>query len=114
SLAMIAPGTCSRVVAQAAPRGECKSIRSTKKRPVVSTQPAPIQVPFRRGRLSLECTNGVLLMRLARLFAAFALVAGTAAPALASPAGVWELETKDTRFQLEMCGDGTKLCGQLV
>jgi uncharacterized protein (DUF2147 family) len=36
------------------------------------------------------------------------------APALASPSGVWELETRDTRFQLEMCGDGTQLCGKLV
>jgi uncharacterized protein (DUF2147 family) len=53
-------------------------------------------------------------MRLTRLFTALALVAGTAAPALASPVGVWELETRDTRFKLELCGDGTKLCGQLV
>lgn len=46
---------------------------------------------------------------------AFALAALVATPALASPAGVWELDSKDTRFQLEMCGDdGTRLCGQLV
>lgn len=35
-------------------------------------------------------------------------------PAFASPAGVWDLETRDTRFQLEMCGDGSQVCGQLV
>ncbi len=34
-------------------------------------------------------------------------------PAMASPAGTWELETRDTRFTLEMCGDGTQVCGQL-
>lgn len=45
---------------------------------------------------------------------AIALAAFIATPALASPAGVWELETRDTRFALEMCGDGTLLCGQLV
>ena len=52
-------------------------------------------------------------MRIARslVFALAALIAG---PALASPAGIWELETRDTRFQIEMCGDGSLLCGQLV
>ena len=35
-------------------------------------------------------------------------------PALASPEGVWALETRDTRFSLNLCGDGTRLCGQLV
>jgi hypothetical protein len=36
-------------------------------------------------------------------------------PALASPAGLWELETEDTRFELYMCGDGDRqLCGRLV
>jgi len=45
---------------------------------------------------------------------AFALAALIATPALASPVGTWELEGKDTRFQLEMCGNGTQLCGLLT
>lgn len=36
------------------------------------------------------------------------------APAFASPAGVWDLESKDTRFELALCGDGSQLCGKLV
>lgn len=52
-------------------------------------------------------------MRFARSLI-FALAALIATPAFASPAGVWELEGKDTRFRLEMCGDGTQLCGQLI
>lgn len=42
------------------------------------------------------------------------LLAGSAGAAVASPAGLWELETRDTRFQLELCGDGTQLCGMLA
>ena len=53
-------------------------------------------------------------MRLSRLFAVAALIATSITPVLASPAGVWELETRDTRFRLELCGDGTQLCGQLA
>jgi uncharacterized protein (DUF2147 family) len=53
-------------------------------------------------------------MRLVRLLSSLALLAATAMPALASPNGIWELDTKDTRFELELCGNGTQLCGQLV
>ncbi|WP_152658793.1 DUF2147 domain-containing protein [Devosia chinhatensis] len=54
------------------------------------------------------------MRRLSRLvFAAGALIA-TALPTLASPEGVWELETRDTRFALQTCGDGSQVCGQLV
>lgn len=45
---------------------------------------------------------------------ALGLVAASALPAVASPNGVWELDTKDTRIQMQLCGDGTQLCGQLV
>lgn len=51
---------------------------------------------------------------LARIAIAGLMSLAAIAPALASPAGVWELETRDTRFQLDMCGDGTQLCGKLV
>jgi uncharacterized protein (DUF2147 family) len=38
-----------------------------------------------------------------------------AQPALAaSPAGVWEIEMRDSRYNVEMCGDGTQLCGTLI
>lgn len=37
-----------------------------------------------------------------------------AAPALASPAGLWEIESRDSRYQVSLCGDGTQLCARLV
>lgn len=43
-----------------------------------------------------------------------ALAALVASPALASPAGVWEIEMRDSRYNVEMCGDGTQLCGTLI
>ena len=49
-----------------------------------------------------------------RALVALGLVAASALPAMASPNGVWELETRDTRIQLQLCGDGSQLCGQLV
>jgi uncharacterized protein (DUF2147 family) len=51
---------------------------------------------------------------LSRSILAASTLAAMAFPALASPAGVWELETRDTRFALELCGDGTQLCGKLI
>ena len=49
-----------------------------------------------------------------RILVAVGLVAASIVPAMASPNGVWELETRDTRIQLQLCGDGSQLCGQLV
>ena len=46
--------------------------------------------------------------------ASFMMLAGSAGAAYASPNGVWELETRDTRIQLALCGDGTQMCGTLV
>ena len=37
-----------------------------------------------------------------------------AQPALASPEGVWEIEMRDSRYSVELCGDGTQLCGTLI
>ncbi|WP_375600027.1 hypothetical protein [Devosia sp. Naph2] len=42
----------------------------------------------------------------------FALIA--AAPALASPVGVWEIEMRDSRYDVTLCGDGTQLCAELI
>ena len=53
-------------------------------------------------------------MRAKQVLMGVAMLAGFAAPASASPAGVWEFETKDTRVEVEMCGDGQDLCGTLV
>lgn len=47
------------------------------------------------------------------LMAAVVALAG-AAPALASPEGIWEIEMRDSRYEVSMCGDGTELCGTLV
>ena len=49
-----------------------------------------------------------------RVLVALGLVAASVMPAMASPNGVWEFEGHDTRIQLELCGDGTQLCGKLV
>lgn len=48
--------------------------------------------------------------------AATALVLGLAlaAPALASPEGVWEIEMRDSRYDVTLCGDGTQLCAELI
>ena len=37
-----------------------------------------------------------------------------AQPALASPEGIWEIEMRDSRYSVELCGDGTLLCGTLI
>ncbi|WP_323014834.1 hypothetical protein [Devosia sp.] len=35
-------------------------------------------------------------------------------PALASPAGKWEIEFRDSRYDVSLCGDGTQLCAKLI
>ena len=42
------------------------------------------------------------------------LLAASTGVAQASPNGVWELDSHDTRIELALCGDGTQLCGTLV
>ena len=52
---------------------------------------------------------------LVSVLTAAVLAAGSVLPAMAaSPDGVWELETRDTRIQLNLCGSGQQLCGSLV
>lgn len=53
------------------------------------------------------------MRRFTRFLVAAGMMVAAAVPALASPAGVWELDTKDTRFELRYCGDGSELCGKL-
>ena len=42
------------------------------------------------------------------------LLTASAGAVQASPNGVWELDSRDTRIELALCGDGTQLCGTLV
>lgn len=51
---------------------------------------------------------------LAKSLAAIALSLAVVAPAMASPEGVWEIEMRDSRYSVELCGDGTQLCGTLI
>jgi hypothetical protein len=37
-----------------------------------------------------------------------------AQPVMASPEGTWEIEMRDSRYSVELCGDGTQLCGTLI
>jgi uncharacterized protein (DUF2147 family) len=46
--------------------------------------------------------------------AALLVVAPAMAQAPASPVGTWEIEMRDSRYRVEMCGDGTQLCGTLI
>ena len=48
-----------------------------------------------------------------------ALLVGTFAmasvlPSVASPVGMWEIEMRDSRYDVTLCGDGTQLCAELV
>jgi uncharacterized protein (DUF2147 family) len=55
--------------------------------------------------------NGALI-RGAALAALLAMPAVAQAPA--SPAGIWEIEMRDSRYRVELCGDGTALCATLI
>ena len=54
------------------------------------------------------------MRRITRVLMGMAVAASAAVPALASPEGVWEFDTRDTRVEVSLCGDGTALCGRLV
>lgn len=51
---------------------------------------------------------------MSRLVLGFAFAALASLPATASPAGVWEIEMRDSRYNVTMCGDGTQLCAELI
>ncbi|GLQ08645.1 hypothetical protein GCM10007913_05770 [Devosia yakushimensis] len=51
---------------------------------------------------------------MARALAAMALVLAASLPVLASPEGLWEIESGDSRYKVTLCGDGTQLCAELV
>ena len=52
-----------------------------------------------------------LMIGAALVLGALALLAQ---PAMASPEGIWEIEMRDSRYNVELCGDGTQLCGTLI
>ena len=55
------------------------------------------------------------MLKLTRVLAVLAAMVAGAAPVLASPEGVWEIEMQDSRYRVELCGDdGTELCGTLI
>ena len=54
------------------------------------------------------------MSKLLAAIAALTMLLSGVGHAYASPAGLWELDSRDTRFQIELCGDGTQLCGTLV
>ena len=53
------------------------------------------------------------MRKLSGIVAALLLLVGAGA-ATASPEGLWELDSRDTRLQIELCGDGTQICGSLA
>ena len=58
-------------------------------------------------------------MSLRRLAASIGIAALLSVPALGqalqSPVGIWEIEMRDSRYRVEMCGaDGSQLCGTLI
>jgi uncharacterized protein (DUF2147 family) len=54
------------------------------------------------------------MTRLARLATAALITFAAIAPAAASPAGTWEIEMRDSRYSVDLCGDGTQLCATLI
>ncbi|ODT77797.1 MAG: hypothetical protein ABS76_26210 [Pelagibacterium sp. SCN 64-44] len=54
------------------------------------------------------------MSRFSRLALAATFACLSALPAMASPVGMWEIEFRDSRYDVTMCGDGTQLCAELV
>jgi uncharacterized protein (DUF2147 family) len=57
------------------------------------------------------------MTHLFRMLLALGLIGASTLPSLAaaSPAGVWEIESRDSRYRVTMCGDdATQLCGELI
>lgn len=53
-------------------------------------------------------------MNLRTSIVAAALGLASILPAMASPVGTWEIESRDSRYEVSMCGDGTQLCAELI
>jgi uncharacterized protein (DUF2147 family) len=56
------------------------------------------------------------MTKIAKLASAACLLISLATPAFAvsSPAGTWQTTTGESRFEIELCGDGTEVCAKLV
>lgn len=51
---------------------------------------------------------------LSRLLIGAGLTLAAIIPASASPEGTWEIEMRDSRYDVTLCGDGTQLCAELI
>lgn len=54
------------------------------------------------------------MSRLARMTLGMLVTLAAIVPAHASPVGMWEIEMRDSRYDVTLCGDGTQLCAELV
>ena len=58
------------------------------------------------------------MTKFTKTIAAFVFAAVSAVPAIAgnipSPAGEWQTTTGESRYTIEMCGDGTDICATLT
>lgn len=56
-----------------------------------------------------------MLARLSLAAVALLVTTGAGSAQFASPAGLWEIEMRDSRYAVEMCGpNGDRLCGTLI
>jgi uncharacterized protein (DUF2147 family) len=63
------------------------------------------------GKLIIPGMECVAMRKAVLVGGALAMLAQ---PAMASPEGTWEIEMRDSRYSVELCGDGTALCGTLI
>lgn len=54
------------------------------------------------------------MSRFARYGLAALLSLAAVLPVMASPVGKWEIEFRDSRYDVTLCGDGTQLCAELI
>lgn len=74
--------------------------------------PYPPSIETKRPFWGTEMKTLMMMLTAAALTMGFAIapVAGGAP----SPAGTWQISSGESRFKVEMCGDGTALCATLV
>lgn len=54
------------------------------------------------------------MIQFSRIVAIAGLALASVLPVAASPVGIWEIEMRDSRYDVTMCGDGTQLCAKLI
>jgi uncharacterized protein (DUF2147 family) len=63
------------------------------------------------GRLAVHKLELVAMRKLVVMLGSLALLVQ---PAVASPEGIWEIEMRDSRYSVALCGDGSQLCATLI